>query len=579
MVAPCVSSGRVMTVSTGIFLAVAASIPEPNNAADLRRKETAFFNDALCLAERNARLLLRNRRRLTDEPVHLERGSVRALPLYDPEAMPASRFVNSAFEAAFSSDIGMVTTVPAEILPPTSIMPGVSVASKAGAPAPAPPLHSLLNITTTTLPAIARTSIPPAQRVGAHWQEYVNEMTSGRQSVNATDIFDMSDVVLPVAVPDTSADDEMSISTTPSVTIVPANLPEHEVKTVNFAITVMNVDYSLLATQKQSLQKYNAILKEAILNACGGLVETSDVEIAYFEGSVVCQVWITNPRTVSADVLQSTLNSNVGSIPSRIADDFDAVPEFSLLTTGSINVQISNVVLQVPDNNYADSFRDCVVGDWTSWGSCHKDTAEGYKHYVEERYRPIVRPHLLGGLPCLPQVMRRPCPFGGWSSATAKETYAYSPGGSEDASEGQAHAAYAGSSIPATVATTTSGASIVGEGVAGPGSNGSVASNFGAVGLYGGNTYGFVANGIAGVDDNGALPGTVGSDPSCVCGTVGGTPLIALQRSESLSASRLFGRYRRQISLEERGETAASKAQAASESLAGCRRICWCAGT
>lgn len=58
--------------------------------------------------------------------------------------------------------------------------------------------------------------------------------------------------------------------------------------------------------------------------------------------------------------------------------------------------------------NYEAS-KDCQVGFWTEWSSCHQSRTQVLRSTWETRYRPIVNPHYLGGLPCLPRVQRRPC--------------------------------------------------------------------------------------------------------------------------------------------------------------------------
>jgi hypothetical protein len=76
-----------------------------------------------------------------------------------------------------------------------------------------------------------------------------------------------------------------------------------------------------------------------------------------------------------------------------------------------------------------ESALDCQVGEWTEWGDCHAGGTEGIRSWHETRYRPVTNPHYLGGLICVPRVMRRPCPTGGWSSQEMRDQYGYTPGG------------------------------------------------------------------------------------------------------------------------------------------------------
>merc|ERR1719356_2099701 len=83
-----------------------------------------------------------------------------------------------------------------------------------------------------------------------------------------------------------------------------------------------------------------------------------------------------------------------------------------------------------------ESARDCVVGEWTTWSDCSENTGDGLRSWHEVRYRPVINPHYLGGLTCLPRVMRRPCPKGGWSSSAAYGAYTYGAGGTSDGAAG-----------------------------------------------------------------------------------------------------------------------------------------------
>lgn len=485
-------------------VALAAPVPPLGDAAEdvARLVDVDVDGSSLCLAERGARLLLRSRQRLRDLPLGLERAPLVAQSVYDPEANPAT----SAGLAAMA-----VPLVAGVVAPVTT----TGAALDLSVPAPAPAMGSFLNITTTTLPPVAQTSIPPSERLGDAWQDYMNEMTYGRKSINATDSLDASEIVMPTTTVKAVGESVDSVVEDPALTtlgptIAPAKEQPHEAELITMKITVVNVDYSLLTSSPTKLDQFTSTVRKAVAGASGKLIDATGVEMALFEGSVICQTMITNPSTVGADVLKETFDANVADVPAVIVKDLNEIVGFEDVTTGSIGAEVTAPLLQPKDDHYVDSFRDCMVGEWTAWGNCGQSTAPT-RYWQEVRYRPVIRPHQLGGLPCLPQVMRRPCPAGGWSSAAARDAYAYGAGGVSGGVAGGAsggadaeHAGYYGPAVGADGRTTGL--------LPGAGPNG---------------TAGGAAGGYAGADGTTGT-GTIGADGSCVCGAVGNTSLLEL---------------------------------------------------
>eukprot|EP00401_Gymnodinium_catenatum_P009331 CAMPEP_0117517710 /NCGR_PEP_ID=MMETSP0784-20121206/31753_1 /TAXON_ID=39447 /ORGANISM="" /LENGTH=299 /DNA_ID=CAMNT_0005313601 /DNA_START=166 /DNA_END=1062 /DNA_ORIENTATION=+ len=102
-------------------------------------------------------------------------------------------------------------------------------------------------------------------------------------------------------------------------------------------------------------------------------------------------------------------------------------------TTEGPTIDASAATEEIDDAFRADSSKDCTVGEWTEWGDCSATAGDKTtRSWHEVRYRPIITPHILGGLTCPPHVMRRPCPEGGWSSKDAYSSYRYGTGGTSD---------------------------------------------------------------------------------------------------------------------------------------------------
>lgn len=111
------------------------------------------------------------------------------------------------------------------------------------------------------------------------------------------------------------------------------------------------------------------------------------------------------------------------------------LPESSEATT-TILVQPAAEPTEMDEVLRNESALDCEVGEWTEWNDCSSDTGDGLRSWHEVRYRPVINPHYLGGLTCLPRVMRRPCPRGGWSSESQQMSYTYGSGGTSDGAPG-----------------------------------------------------------------------------------------------------------------------------------------------
>jgi hypothetical protein len=109
-----------------------------------------------------------------------------------------------------------------------------------------------------------------------------------------------------------------------------------------------------------------------------------------------------------------------------VGDSGDSVTS----TVKSPGIGESTPVTPTDEEFRRESSLDCKVGDWSEWGECQSSGGiETIRSWHEARHRPVTNPHSLGGLPCAPLVMRRPCPNGGWSSEKMKEIYGYSTGG------------------------------------------------------------------------------------------------------------------------------------------------------
>lgn len=111
--------------------------------------------------------------------------------------------------------------------------------------------------------------------------------------------------------------------------------------------------------------------------------------------------------------LNDTENASSRTIPtivsSSTASEAANVSAASFQSAGLTTTSVAPVTTTTQSDLDHDLALDCLLGQWSDWGPCGQHEGDGMRQTVEERYRPIVNPHHLGGMPCLPRVQRRPC--------------------------------------------------------------------------------------------------------------------------------------------------------------------------
>lgn len=137
--------------------------------------------------------------------------------------------------------------------------------------------------------------------------------------------------------------------------------------------------------------------------------------------------------TATADIVAPTSPPLVDvdlATPQEVAAASAAAAAEAAIPTTTLMVQPAVDPTETDEVFRTESALDCLVGDWTEWGGCSSDGGgDGLRGWHEVKYRPVINPHVLGGLVCLPRVERRPCPVNGWSDAQQQWQYAYQSGG------------------------------------------------------------------------------------------------------------------------------------------------------